>query len=961
MPTYLDLTRTSNQGCAFAFNLKNRFQDPAWSAPPGFYEFTKTVDFTVGGHYGCSARFETLYVTTPSATVPSVLPWTWAIKIRVTVTNGHGASVTQDAVIDSGSFAPGVQNYYDVTAAVSGNFSFTCPTAIYYDVTESQPDVLTYTHPPYTVYNQYERSVIGGTAVTTATVNGITTTATSTIATVQPTSYQFTFTGTNTCVGALAGVLDLLVSACVTNSVAIPSYSYLHFISADLFVNQSTSIQLRNIGTDDAFGDPATTSAVLTSAVALKRNMRMMGKINAFDISYPTVLSVVLTGFDTTNRTITPTGNYEELHTINHYSFASTLTVGGTPANQSASANNIPAKFKSEILPASLTAAGDDIKATRLPFRGWNFIGVSMSLATETQILAGGTSNNRAFSPTENFNGYRYLDVEVKSLSGLTESSSLTFLAQPNTDTKQWSFTTGSATYEFKRIDLLCPPNKTSNIDTQDDPYPRLNPSNPTAFPGQEVQNSDYYGLTRVSNMTVGNANVQLNRVYLRCNADSVKSTFVSSFNYGLSNFRKYQTDAIISGTTYSYYGRRLWQVSVEGRNEEEFDIYYRSSTGGSTWFPLTITDFVGRVLANQRGWSCSASTPAGSGMTAYANSATGYAVWLGGLTFKADTGGGAIQKDWISVTQNAGSPDCDVLAQTYFDEINGNMIPDYVDPFGVYKSDTHITLPSAAILRGHAHGNLFKDDNLPKLAGTVVYTITSTSASRGSGTSAANGEYQTGAPKGLPTQGHTVTHTSFASNITETYTAKRWRRTFRDSPVSSDIVAADVAGDQTITLAVGTGGVLQLWFTGDATPSNWYTVSTGLTNVQKCDICYSKTDSEQKIICVAQVPTNQIYRYETVIQGTLSMATLIADGTLPAVTTNPMGTEYIAYRNTAGALVVAKRDAQGNALGTTTAVASITAQEFDIWWRLDTLYIVYRATAGLTVITSTDDGDTWT
>ena len=960
MPTYLDLTRTSNQSCSFAFNLKTRFIDPAWTKPPGFYEFTNTADFTVGGHYGCSARFQTLYITTPSATVPVTTPWTWACKIRVTVNNGHGTVVTQDVLIDSGSFAPGVQNFYDRTFAISGTFSFTCPTAIYYDITESQPDVSTFTHPPYTVYNQYERSVVGGTAVCTATVNGITTTASSTIATAQSTQYQFTFNGTNVCVGALSTVLDLLVSACVTNSIAIPSYSYLHFISADMFASQTGTIELKNTGTDDAFGDPATTSVVLTSSVALKRNMRMLGKINAFDISYPTSLSVKLTGFDTTSRTITATGSYDETHTINHYSFASTLTVAGTPQNQSASANNIPATFKTEILAASLTAAGDDIKATRLPFRGWNFPGVTMSLPTETQILAGGTSNNRAFSPTENFNGYRYLDIEVKSLSGTTESSTLTCLAQPNTDTKQWSFSTGSSTYEYKRIDLLCPANKTSNIDIQDDPYPRLNPANPSDYPAQEVQNSDYYGITRISNLTVGNANVQLNRLFLRCNADTVKSTFVPSFNYGLSNFRKFQTDALISGTTYSYYGRRLWQVSVEGRNEEEFDIYYRSSSGGSTWFPLTITEFSNRILANQRGWSSSPATPSGSGITVYANSVTGYAVWLGGLTWKAASGGGTDQKDWIGVIQNAGSPDCTVLAQTYFDEINGNLIPDYVDPFGVYFSTTYITLPSSAILRGHAHGNLFKDDDTPKNLGTVNYTITSTSASRGSGTSAANGEYQTGAPKGLPTQGHTVTHTSYFSDIAETYTAKRWRRTFRDSPAYGDIVAADVAGDQTVTLAVGLTGVLQLWFTGDATPTNWYTVSTGLTDVQKCDICYSKVDNDQKIICVVQRPTNKIYRYETSIQGTLGMATLIADGTLPAVTTNPYGMEYIAYRNLSGALVVARRDAQNNTLSTTTAVASITATEFDIWWRLDTLYIVYRAAGGLTVITSTDDGDTW-
>lgn len=960
MATYLDLTRTSTQSCAFAFNLKNRFIDPSWSKPPGFYEFTNSVDFTVGGHFGCSARFQTLYIVTPSASVPTPTPWTWAVKIRVTVNNGHGTTTTQDVLIDSGSFPAGTPNYYDKSFSISGTFSFSCPTGIFYDIVESQPDALTHTHPPYTAYTQYERSTAGGTAVCQATVNATTTTASSTITTPQSTNYQFTFTGTNVCVGALAGVLDLLVSACTTNSIAIPSYSYIQFISADLFVSQTGTIELKNTGTDDAFGDPATTSCVLTSAVALKRNMRMMGKINAFDISYPDQLTVKLTGFDTTFRTITPTGSYEELHTINHYSFASTLTAGGTPVNQSAAANNIPAKFKAEIIASSLTANGDDNKATRLPFRGWNFPGATMSLPNETQITAGGSSNNRAFTPYENFNGYRYLDVEVKSLSGSTETSLVTCLAQPNSDSKQWYIQTGSPTYEFKRIDLLCPQNKSSTIDSQDDPYPRLNPAYPSSFPAQEIQNSDYYGITRISNLTMGNSNVQLGRVFLRANADSVKSTFVPSFNYGLSNFRKFQTDALISGNVVAYYGRRLWQVSVEGRNEEEFDVYYQTSGGSTTWVPLTISDFVNRILANQRGWSASIGTSAGSGISAYANSVTGYAAWLGGLTFKADTGGGTIQKDWIGVIQNAGSPDCTVLAQTYFDEINGDLIPDYVDPFGVYKSTTHITLPSSAILRGHAHGVLFKNDYTPKLGGTVVWSITSTSASRGSGTSSANGEYQTGTPKGLPTQGHTASHTSYAYDVPTTFTGKRWRVTFSDASASGNIIGAAVAGDQTVTLGIGNAGVYQLWLTGDPTPTNWYQVPTGLTTVQKADLCYSQIDDQQKIIVVVQVSPTLIYRYETTTQGTLTMATLIATGTLPRVTTNPYGMEYIAYRDAAGALKVCRRDAQGNTLSTTTAVASITANEFDIWWRLDTLYICYQATSGLTVITSTDDGDTW-
>jgi hypothetical protein len=369
----------------------------------------------------------------------------------------------------------------------------------------------------------------------------------------------------------------------------------------------------------------------------------------------------------------------------------------------------------------------------------------------------------------------------------------------------------------------------------------------------------------------------------------------------------------------------------------------------------------VARVLANQRGWSASTSTPAGSGMAAYANSATGYAVWLGGLTFKADTGGGTIQKDWIYVKQNQGQVDCSVLAQPYFDQINGDMVPDYVDPFGVYKSDTHITLPSAAILRGHAHGVVFDASCTPKNLATVVYSLTSTAASRGTGTSNIIGEYNTGTPKGLPPQGHTVNTAALVSTVAQTYTAKRVRRTFRDAVAAGERVCADVAGDQTVTLGVVTAGVLALWFTPDATPTNWYIVTTPITGIVSADIKYSLTDIDQRIYIVVATTGNSVRLYSTSDHGgTVTVPITIDAGTNPAIAVAPFGITYIAYRATTGALKVAKLDAQGNALGTTTAVASVPDSGCDIWWRLDYLYIAYKDATGIKVITSTDDGATW-
>ena len=965
MPTYLDVTRTSTQGAAFAFTVKKRLVDPAYTLPPGFYEYGSVADFTLGGHYGCSARFQVIYVLTPSATVPITVNWTWAIKVRVTVNNGHGVSTTQDVVIDSGSEIPSL-HYVDKTGSISGTFSFSVGSSIFYDITESQPDPSTYTHPPYTVYNQYERSTAGSTAVCTGTVNGTATTATGAVSTPQSTQYRFNVTASNQVSGSLAGVLDLLISAATTNSIAVPNYSFVQFISADLFVLQTNSIELKNTGTDDAFGDPAFTSCTLSSYVALKRNIKMLGKINAFNDSYPDPLTIKLTGLDNSNRTIVRTGNYEENDVFHDYSLASTITVGGVTTPQSASGFSIPATIKSEIIASSLTAVGDDNKATRLAFRGWNFQGCSMSLANEYQILAGGTSNTRSYSPTQDFASYRYLDVEVKLLAGTTQSGQVQVTSSPGADVKTWDFTTTSSTYEFKRIDLISPGNRTSTIDTQDNPYPRLNPTYPTSFPGLERVNSDYYGITRAAILFVSNTDIQLNRVYLRATSQSCRSNFIPTFNYGLSNFDQVITPASIAGVTVSYYGRRFWQVSVEGRNEEEYDIYYSTSGGSNTWVPLTISDFVSRVLTHT-GWSASIGTSIGSGITAYANSVTGYATWLGGIQWKAATGGGTDQKDWINVIQNQGEADTTVRAQTIFDEINGNLIPDYFDPFGVYKStDTWITLPSASILRGSAHGNVLKTDTTNRVGASVFYTLTSTGASRGSGVTDSVGEYTTGLPKGLPTAGHTVTYSSLVSDITpNTFTGKRTRRTFKDpSTAGSGSVSADVAGDQTVTLGIVESGTVYLWFTPEATPTSWYTVNTGITGAAGVDIRYSEASTEQRLILVVSKTAGTVDRYETDTQGgSVSMAVVLGTGTRPAVTVNPYGVEYVIWRTSGGAIQITKRDAQGNVLlaATTVVASSVADDSIDIYWRLDTLYIVYRHTVnGITVVTSTDDGDTF-
>jgi hypothetical protein len=92
-------------------------------------------------------------------------------------------------------------------------------------------------------------------------------------------------------------------------------------------------------------------------------------------------------------------------------------------------------------------------------------------------------------------------------------------------------------------------------------------------------------------------------------------------------------------------------------------------------------------------------------------------------------------------------------------------------------------------------------------------------------------------------------------------------------------------------------------------------------------------------------------------------MAVVLGTGTRPAVTVNPYGVEYVIWRTSGGAIQITKRDAQGNVLlaATTVVASSVADDSIDIYWRLDTLYIVYRhAVNGITVVTSTDDGDTF-
>ena len=84
-----------------------------------------------------------------------------------------------------------------------------------------------------------------------------------------------------------------------TNLLSMPSYSHLNFISADFYASHTgTSAEFKITGTDDAFGDHQKSTITTTMAEAKERKMKLIGKINAFDITYPQSLQIKITGFD---------------------------------------------------------------------------------------------------------------------------------------------------------------------------------------------------------------------------------------------------------------------------------------------------------------------------------------------------------------------------------------------------------------------------------------------------------------------------------------------------------------------------------------------------------------------------------------------------------------------------------------------------------------------------------------
>ena len=971
MPTYKDLDRVSNQSCIIAYDVKAKLTDQSFAIPPGYYEFERYADFTIGGHFGCSASITTQLVTTGSFPTPPPfgLAWTWSINAIVVVDNGHGASTTQTLVLQSGTnYGPLDPLYtpfevHDV--AVAGTFNFSCNSEILYDITESQPGGA-YLHPPYTVLNQFERSTVGGTATCTVVLNGQTVTATGVIASSQTTNYNFDADILAWSRGSLGGKEQAILSLPLINSIQIPNNGYLFARNSDQFTESTATIKAVTLGTDDAFGDPLSTSAALTSSNTLERNIKNKGWVNAYNNTYPNELDVDLLNFDGGTRQVSFTGSYDETESFKKYNYGSTLILVNT-LTDTVTFDDIPAgNFKNTITSASLIANGDYQYNVRMPFRGWSFDGASLYHSKE--ITLSGSGNTYSFNDPNrvNFSGYRYLRVNAQSATASPESATLWIsygnsgtyvLQQPLTIPVTASNQNTDLCFAY---DLHVSP--TDDIVTQDNPYPRANPISSYDWGSQKLINKDLYGIGQVGEVRL-DGSVTVNSFKLYRDDNTAKADFIAPISESGLGFT-----TVFTGTaTTTYNGRRFWSQDVQGRNDEEYDLL--QLTGGTTTYvPQTIAGFVDNInnLTGYQGgrvhlgWTANASTPNDSSSNlrdGYLNE-DGYMSWLMGFGMQYIAGD---QKFGFDRDLSQETADYDVLAQTIFDELNCDFIPDYYDPFGIETpGETSLILYGFNCQRGPVHGLV----QLQQL-GQTVFVQDAGLTNRGSSVTDVNGRYQTGLPFGQAELGNDV-FCGIASIGTSTITAKRNRVAFYFPavPTTSQIKSADISGHYQHLIGLVNSNIVNLITTTTPDFSTFDYLATNITSATNVAVRWKTKTNQNQIVLSVEMQSGNVERYITndLINGDSTMSTVLGVGVTPALAINKHGYELHFFRtsDSGGSIKRVAIDNAGNIVQAASIVVTgnVTTEGLAAYWYDDIPYLVYNHSVnGITVVNSQDYG----
>lgn len=967
---YVDTTRTATSAAdiSIAWN---------WTVyPSNLVPFTLKVgkvDGSVGGHMGWSGTWA-MSMTNTVRNRPGN-PWSWQILMTVNVSNGNGQSASNTLVVASGTET--VLDYRDLSGTITGSWTASVGTNILWTITEAgySSSTAPTQFPPATTYRQYEQAQPGSTCVATLNLGGTATTATGTVGASGGAiaTHDFTAGLTQRCEDT--GSASASITNVKVNGVSPYYATHTHSYDRQSAGNWSTS------GTSYA---TEATDVILSASARLAAKVNLQEQIRAWNGSYPNSLSIRVTGFDYETlgyRDITGTGNISGSDDIYKYAFASTINTSSGSNGANTSLLGVPPSISAAIKTSSLIANGDYSGDTRLLFRGWKFDG--WTITGGSTIGISGTGNDRTFTTPMGMSSYRFLEIQIKAQTTAPASGTFEITDYKN-QTKTWNITAPATTYGTVTIDL-CSPNVFSagalpTTDGKDDPYPRVNTSS-TSYAGSESTDSAYWGITSAKRIRIASGAIDLGTTVLK--GTLIDQTYVfDTFSAAVQRI----TPAIVSSgdTTTYYYTRRFWHLDADGKNEEEGDVNWQMTVGGVTGVttytvqPLSISDLASQIGAYDAGvirhigWGATNSVikPTGTTCTVtfpplrdcYLNGETGYSTWLygGGMLATPNATSGT---DWAyghQVTPGA------VSAQTLFDTINGDFVPDINDTFGVNGgTDLGLYLVGGTVLRGIAHGALLDSAGAIATTGIVNLVLDYDGSNRGTDSVLdADGRYYTDTPWGFGEYAHTVTQAANTVGLTPLHTSKRHRAWFKVVSDTGSCASIDTAPNQMLCYGNIRSGGVRLHFADGAQGTNWREVTTTITGASCVNVRYDVTEAGKLWILVEKTGGG-LDLYSTTDEGaTVTLATTVsASGSNACIGTSPVGKRIIAWRDTTGAIQRVVYDPQGNVVTSASAIVAsgVASDCTSITWRLDVWYLVYKATStGITVISSTDDGETW-
>ena len=526
--------------------------------------------------------------------------------------------------------------------------------------------------------------------------------------------------------------------------------------------------------------------------------------------------------------------------------------------------------------------------------------------------------------------------------------------------------------------------NPADDIVNQDNPYPRWNPLPGSAGDGRTV-NQDLFGIGTVNNIFFGPGDVpQVNSYKLYRDDNTAKCDFVApnshTDGYPHISFPEVFTATVIEDPTpvvTFYYGRRYWSQDVQGKNDEEYDLLkiVTSPGGGVTYQPQTISGFIDNInnlLGYHNdpvhlGWTGSSSTPndfSSNLRDGYLNE-DGYMSWLMGFGMQYIAG---TQKFGFDRDLSEETNDYDIFAQTIFDEINGNFIPDYPDPFGIEEpGEQALCLYAYNCVRGAVNGLV----QLQEL-GQTVYVTNPSNINRGSSVSDVFGRYQTASPFTQERFNYLfkdTVHCGIATTETDPIVAKRNRVAFYlpPAPTASTVKSADLSKWYQHLIAYVNSGIVSIIYTSTYDFSVFEYLALTITDAVNVACRWKLNTNTNVIVLSVEKDDGVCYRYlcDDLNGGISTLSTTLGTGTTPSLAINKTGLEIYFMRTTdsGGSVKRIILDDLGNVVEALSLVitGNVTNNGLASYWYDDTCYLVYNhATNGITVVKSDDMGLTF-